>query len=254
VVLLKNAGILTFQALNLIAMKSIIVLFCVSFFCGFIMAQDCSGYYYLNNGSVEMTSYDRKQKENGKVTYTISNINKSGGVTTASFQSEMVDEKGKSLSKSAGVYKCNGGSLFIDARVAMPQEQMAAYKDMEVKAEEVFIEYPSNIAAGQSLKDLNFKMDIINKGSAFSSISLDQTNRKVEGKETVTTPAGTWDCWKIIYDGRFRATIGGPTGIGMPVNFKCTEWLAPGFGIVKTETYNKNGKLMGSTLITAIKK
>ncbi len=219
-----------------------------------VSGQNCSGYYYLNNNEVEMTTYDNKAKESGKLTYTISDVNKTGNATTASFTSEMVDEKGKSLSKGAGKYKCSGGNLFIDAKVAMPQEQMAAYKGMDVKADEVFIEYPASFAAGQSLKDANFKMDVNNKGTAFSTVTMDQTNRKVEGKESVTSPAGTWECWKITYDGRFKATIGGPGGIGIPVSFKSTEWFAPGFGIVKTETYNKNGKLMGSTLITSVKK
>ena len=208
----------------------------------------------MNNSTVEMTTYDKKAKESGRLTYTISDLIKTGNATTASFVSEMVDEKGKSISKGVGKYKCSGGILFIDAKVAMPQEQMAAYKNMDVKADEVYIEYPASLSAGQSLKDANFKMDVINKGTAFSTVTMDQTNRKVEGKETVTSAAGTWDCWKITYDGRFKATIGGPAGIGIPVNFKSTEWFAPGFGIVKTEAYNKNGKLMGSTLITSVKK
>lgn len=235
-------------------MKTFLACFMALLFFSIASAQTCSGYYYLTNSQVEMTTYDKKAKESGKLTYTISDINKKGAETTASFVSEMKDEKGKTLSKGSGKYKCNGGALFIDAKVAMPQEQMAAYKDMDVKADETFIEYPAGLATGQSLKDASFKMDIINKGNPFSTTTLEQTNRKVEGKETVTSPAGTWECWKITYDGRFRATIGGPSGIGIPFNFKSTEWFAPGFGIVKTETFNKNGKLIGSTLITSVKK
>ena len=180
-----------------------------------------------------MTTYDKKAKESGKLTYTITNVNKTGNTTTANFASEMKDEKGKNISKGAGKYKCSGGILLIDAKVAMPQEQMGAYKDMDIKADEVFIEYPASFSDGQSLKDADFKMDIVNKGAIFSTVTLEQSNRKVEGKESVTSSAGTWECWKITYDGRFRATIGGPTGIGIPVNFKSTEWFAPGFGIVK---------------------
>jgi len=235
-------------------MKLFVSCLCILFVSFTTTAQDCAGYYYLTNSTVEMTTYDKKAKESGKLTYTISDVNKTSTATTASFASEMKDEKGKSISKGAGKYKCSGGNLFIDAKVAMPQEQMGAYKDMDVKADDAFIEYPSSFSDGLSLKDADFKMDIINKGTAFSTVTLEQSNRKVEAKESVTSPAGTWDCWKITYDGRFRATIGGPSGIGIPVNFKSTEWFAPGFGIVKTETYNKNGKLMGSTLITGIKK
>jgi hypothetical protein len=214
-------------------------------------AQDCKGFYYLDNSEVQMTMYDRKAKESGKVTYKISDVAKSGATTTANFTSEVVDEKGKSLSKGAGKYKCTGGVMLIDARLSLPQENMAAYKNMEVKADEAFIEYPSNLNAGQSLKDVDFTMSVWNQGAKFADISFKQANRKVEGKESVTSPAGTWECWKISFEGQFKAGIG---PIAIPFNFKGTEWFAAGFGIVKTETYTKNGKLAGSTLITSVKK
>jgi len=38
------------------------------------------------------------------------------------------------------------------------------------------------------------------------------------------------------------------------MNFKVTEWFAPGFGVVKSETYARNGKLLGSTQLTSLKK
>jgi hypothetical protein len=207
----------------------------------------------MHNGEAQMTVYDKKGEENGKLTYTISDVSVSGSTTTANFQSEMVNEKGKTLSKGAGKYKCSGGVFYADAKVAMPQENMAAYKDMDVKAEEVFIEYPSSLSAGQTLKDVNFKMEVYNKGNLFATVTFNEINRRVENKESVTTPAGTWDCWKIAYDMKFKASTA-PLNIGIPFNMQITEWFAPGFGIVKTETYNKNGKLMGSTLITSVKK
>jgi hypothetical protein len=43
-------------------------------------------------------------------------------------------------------------------------------------------------------------------------------------------------------------------GIGIPMNMKTTEWFVPNFGIVKTETFNKKGKLVGSSLLTKLKK
>ncbi|MDP4262674.1 MAG: hypothetical protein Q8941_09100 [Bacteroidota bacterium] len=216
-------------------------------------AQDCKGFYYLNNGEVQMTLYDKKFQESGKLTYTITDASNTGSTATANFTTEMVNEKGKSLSRGSGKYKCTGGVMYVDARVAMPQEQLSAYKDMDVKADEVFIEYPSVLSAGQILKDVHFKMEVYNKGNLFSTVTFDEINRKAEGKETFTTHAGSWECWKISYDVKFKASMA-PMNIGIPMNMQCTEWLAPGFGVVKTETYNKNGKLMGSSQITSVKK
>lgn len=231
------------------------VFFATFVFCSICLtavSQNCKGYYYLsNNTTVVMTTYDKKNAESGKLTYKISNVTTSGNNTTGNYSSEMVDTKGKTLSKGEGKYKCTGGIMYLDARVALPQENMAAYKDMDVKADEIFIEYPASMSAGQTLNDVDFTMTIENKGKKFAEITLKQTSRKVEAKESVTTAAGTWECWKITYEGNFRAGIG---PIGIPVNYKGVEWFAPGFGIVKTETYSKNGKYAGATMITSINK
>ncbi len=70
------------------------------------------------------------------------------------------------------------------------------------------------------------------------------TNRKVQAKETVTTSAGTWDCYKITNSTKMKIKT---MGIGMPMNIENTEWFAPGFGVVKTESKS------GGTAITAIR-
>ena len=53
----------------------------------------------------------------------------------------------------------------------------------------------------------------------------------MEGKESITTPAGTWNTYKITYHNKVTMKI----GIGIPMNMDVTEWYAPGFGVVKTE-------------------
>jgi hypothetical protein len=233
-------------------MKSFILTILLAGIASGLTAQTCNGFYFFtNNAEVIMTVYDKKGSEGGKLTYKISGVSMNGNNATSSFMSEFVDEKGKILSSGAGKLKCIAGVLYVDAKVSVPQTSMAAYKDMEVKGEESFVEYPSSMSTGQSLKDVNFSMEVHNKGSLFSTISLTQANRKVMGKETVTSPAGTWECWKISYDAQFKATM---MGIGIPINMKTTEWFAPGFGLVKSESFSKNGKLLGSTLITAVKK
>lgn len=238
--------------IKLIAMKSFIITWLLAGSAFGVSAQNCNGFYFFtNNAEVVMTVYDKKGAEGGKLTYKISGVNKSGNNATADFTSEFVDDKGKSLSKGAGKLKCNAGVLYVDAKVSVPQTSMAAYKDMDVKGEESFVEYPSSMSVGQTLKDVNFSMEVHNKGSLFSTITLTQENRKVIGKENISSPAGTWECWKISYDAQFKATM---MGIGIPINMKATEWFAPGFGLVKSESFSKNGKLLGSTLITSVNK
>ena len=216
-------------------------------------AQDCGKYYFLTSSEIQMTLFDKKGEETGNMTYKIADIKSEGGTTSASFTSEMINQEGKSISKSSGTYKCTGGVLFVDARASMPGEQMGPYKDMDVKASDSYIEYPASFTDGQSLNDVDFKMEVSDRGRQVSTVTFQQTNRKVVGKESITTPAGTWDCVKISYDAKIRSAMA-PLNIGVPITFSSTEWFAPGFGIVKTETFDKKGKLMGSTQITSVKK
>ena len=75
-------------------------------------------------------------------------------------------------------------------------------------------------------------------------------NRQAEAEESVTTPAGTWNCVRISFE---MEMVSRTAGIPIRVRIKGTEWYAPGFGVVKTESFNKNGKLAGTSEITSIK-
>jgi len=208
-----------------------------------LFGQDCKNYIYLQaNKTIEMTIYNRKGAPDGKQVYKISEVSNSGGTVNARVNSEMFDKKGKPVTKATGNYKCTGGMMMIDMKMSIPSQQMEQFKNAEVKAEDVYIEYPANMNVGDQLKDGNFNMDVDNNGMK-QSLSMLISDRKVEGKETVTTTAGTWECYKI--SSKMKLTIK-TMGIGIPFNLEQTEWFAPGFGVVKTESKH------GGTAITAI--
>ena len=71
-------------------------------------------------------------------------------------------------------------------------------------------------------------------------------NRKVEGNETVSTPAGDFECYVITYDTEYKM------GIKMTMSSKL--WLSEGYGMVKQENYNKKGALIGSSVLTSFEK
>lgn len=233
-------------------MKKVFLLFIAAFITEILIGQDCQNFYYLTDKAViEMTVYDRKGEATGRQQWKVTDVKSAGNGYTSHVASTFTDAKGKEGVTANGVFRCENGVFQADMRMAMPQQQMEAYKDMEVKADEVYIEYPHNMASGQKLKDGTFKMEIYNKDALATTLNYTLANRVVEGKEKVTTPAGSWDAYKISYEGQMKTMIG---GIGIPINFKIIEWFVPGFGIVKTESYSKNDKLMGSTLVTSIKK
>jgi hypothetical protein len=208
------------------------------------LGQDCSTYYFLQkNKTIEMTIYNKKGDANGKQVYTVSNVSNSGGNTSATVNSELFDKKGKSIAQGHSEIACNGGIVMIDMTMQLPQQQQEQFAKADVKADKIYIEYPANMKVGDHLKDATLDMNIDNQGMK-QNVNMVTTDRTVVGKESITTSAGTWDCYKITYKSKITIKT---MGIGMPFNFEGTEWFAPGFGIVKTESKH------GGTAITAIK-
>lgn len=216
-------------------------------------AGDCSGYYYLtDHAAIEMTTYGEDGTPSVTVSSVISKVSAIPGGTASDFQTVVKDKDGNVLDQGSGTAKCQQGKLSIDMHQSMPSASMTQFQHMRVKADPSYIQYPSDMAVGQSLPDASYHMDIYKKESdkRFATVDYTISKRKVAGQETVTTAAGSWNCFKITSDMTMRIKI----GIGIPMRFHVTEWFAPGFGIVKTADYNKKGKKMGYTELTAMKK
>lgn len=225
-------------------MKFIIALLLIAI-AQFAKAQDCSNYYYLqNNKTIEMTISNNKGKESGKMIYAISNSSKTGSTHSATINSEFIDSKGKSITKAVNSVKCESGVMKMDMKMFIPAAQQEQMSSGSASASNVYLEYPAAMNVGDNLKDGQFSMDFENAGGMKSAIEISITERKVEAKESITTPAGTWDCYKISTKNKITTKI---AGIGIPIKMDVTEWFAPGFGVVKTES--KGGK----TEITSIK-
>lgn len=218
-----------------------------------VLAQDCQNFYFMtNNSQIEMTTYDKKGGKSGVMTWKITDVKKDGNSFIAQVNSTFSDEKGKEITKSTGSYKCTNGLLEADVRMSLPQQQGQPMQPTEAQMSSAYIEYPSNMSVGQSLKDVDFNMDMNMSGGMKANMNFKETNRKVDAKEKVTTPAGTWDAYVISYESFMKTKMG---AIGMPgFTFQVKEWFVPGFGLVKSETYSKNGKLAGSMQLTSIKK
>ena len=216
-----------------------------------LSAQECRNFYYLlNNAEVEMTIYDAKGEPSAKQLYKIDQVQEEAGGMMSDFTSTMLDKKGKVVTTGKGKFKCNGDNIYVDMQMSMPNMTQMKNMKMEAKSSKAYLGYPSSMQTGQALPDGAFEMEGNSNGMNMQ-MSFKVSNRKVVGKETVTSPAGSWDCFKITYDGDFAMKV---LGIGAPMRITATEWFAPGFGVVKTESYGKSGKLAGSTLITGVKK
>jgi hypothetical protein len=215
-----------------------------------LRAQDCKNYYYLrSNSEIEMSVFDGKGAVVAKNVYNVQSVTKEGNGLTSNFTNTIKDAKGKELSTGKGTVKCDGDNLMIDMQMAMPNiPEMQAVK-LEKGSGTSFLSYPASLKVGQTLPEGTFEMNSNANGMDVNFV-YKATNRKVVAKEKVTTPAGTWDCFKITFDMSMSLKM---MSMNMPYDMNAAEWFAPGFGVVKTET-SKDGKSVGKMELTGLKK
>lgn len=88
---------------------------------------------------------------------------------------------------------------------------------------------PADISVGQRLKDTEIKIKVL---TVFTATNL-YSNRRVTARESVTVPAGTFDCFLVEDDESF-------TGSGP---FRTKTWVTKGIGIVRQVIYKKDGSV-----------
>ena len=226
-------------------------LFCILFITlsyAFSGYAQCNEYYQLSEGSEwEMVNYNAKGKAVGRNVQKVTSFDGQSGSFTATVHSVIYDKKDKEVMQSDLDFKCDNGTMIVDMRNFINEEQMTMFQNYEMQVEAENLEVPNDLSVGRSLKDGSVTVTAHNAPMPMN-MSVVITDRKVVAKETVTTPAGTFDCYKITS----KSTVNTKMGLGMKFEYTTTEWLAPKVAVVKSESY-RNGKLHGYTLLTSRK-
>jgi len=223
-----------------------------------LFAQDCTQYMYMQkNKTIEMTSFNNKGEANFKSVTKVSDVNTSNGVTTANVVSETYDKNGKLLGTSNVAYKCDGGVMMMDMNMNMSAAQTSQQNtkiDFKI-INKGFTEYPAGMKVGDHLKDATSQMESTMSNGMTVVTTIQITDRIVAAKETVTTTAGSWDCFKITskttssttFKGAHADTINSAMStidklkakfakLGPKMSSNSSEntiWYVPGFGMVK---------------------
>ncbi|MCX2742096.1 TapB family protein [Pontibacter anaerobius] len=212
----------------------------------------CSDYQLLReNAKYELLSYNQRDKQTGRMTYNVTNVDRSGDKVEATIHSQVYDDKGKLATEGDFKVGCENGSIWMDMNSLMNQNQMGAQQNMEMTMEGDKMLYPTGLQAGQKLEDGTITMEMKDKGSGQNMMTMVMkvTDRTVEGKESIKVPAGTYESYKIRYNTEMENRA---MGMKMPgMRMETVEYYVPEVGMVRTETY-RNGKLMSYTVLSKI--
>ncbi len=230
-------------------MKKIIFLLVVAAFTvNFADAQTaCSQYYILKEGvSYEYTNYNKKDKEDGKIIYKVTNVNEDGDSISATMKMTMIDKKGRTYDSEYTII-CDAGVVKIDFKSLMNEQMLSQMGagDIEIDVTGTDVELPNDLSVGQELPDANVNVKMKMGGALNMNMNVETVNRKVEKEESVTTPVDTYDCHVIYSETKTKMMMANRT-------FPTRMWYAKGIGMVKQESYDKNGKSMGTMVLTAL--
>ncbi len=229
-------------------MKKIMYFIAVLLF-GFIktFSQNCESYYPVNVGVTwEITNYDTKNKvESIQRSKIISSEHSKGGLLVT-IEVTSFDAKEKQTSKQTFTTFCENGKFTIDMKAFMNPESMQS-GDVQFQFEASDMEIPAGLKTGQKLPDAWLKISMQMEGMPAMNVqTINIVNRMVEGFESMTTPAGYFECVKMSQDTEIKSMF--------TMKMKSVTWYSLNVGIVKSETYDNKGKLQGYSILTAISK
>jgi hypothetical protein len=227
--------------------KQVLILIALFTIYSSAVAQDCKNFIYMTSGKVvKYSSTNPKGKLTSKMVYTV----KAKTGNKATVNSQVFDDKGKEITSANSEMVCEGNNLKIDMRNFMPSANSSQFKGMTAKEDVSYLSYPTKMSTGQTLPDGSFNMQMFKDDQKMADMAFSIVDRKVEGTESVTTPAGTYECYKISYSAEIKTTT---FGISIPINMKITEWYSAKLGLyVKSEANSKNGKLMSTTTLESV--
>lgn len=226
-------------------MKQFVIL--IAFVCAIsVNAQtNCSPYYPFKKGhTVTVHQYDKKDRLSTISKYKVNEVTTSGTATTITIDMSVLDGASKDEITSIQFKAiCDGNTTRLDPESMVSPKLFEQYKDMTYTIDGTAFAFPHSLEVGQKLSDAEIKMKV-DAGIMKMNMTVTMSDRVVKNKETVTTNAGTFDCYVITYKNELE--------MGMKQTNYTTQWIAEGVGLVKEETLKSNGKLVSKTLLESI--
>jgi hypothetical protein len=212
--------------------------------------------FFQSGAEIGSKTYDGSGKEVSSQYVKIVDVKNENGMTVAYVESSDTILAYRHVTNMKYNYKCDGRSIYFDLTSIL----RSSAQGQNAKFEGSVIEYPIAVSAGQTLPDANGTMSI-EKGGRKTTVKYHYKDRKVAGKEDVTTPAGSWNCYKISNTVAVEMDIPGMSEKDKKMieartnQMKTTSvtWFSPDFGIVKMEMY-QNGKMQSKTEVFSVKR
>ncbi len=201
----------------------------------------------------EVEVYNKKDKLQATSQYTIAAVAETDNGYEATVNSKTLDKKGELISEGDFAVICEDGQLKMDMqRLLTSLTQMQDTQGMNVEIEGNHIIIPSSLSVGEVLPEstTTITMGMEDTAMTMNTTTVTIRDRTVAAQEDITTPAGTFPCYKITYVMNANVKT---MGMGRELVYTGTEWISEGVGMVRNEQYDKKDKLSSYSVLTVFK-
>ncbi|MDD2594943.1 MAG: hypothetical protein PHD11_03900 [Bacteroidales bacterium] len=210
------------------------------FFCVAVFGQD----YFFSTDPHHVSTYQNYDAAGNKIGhYDEKTVSMVGDITNGSmtFDQHYYDKDGKPVFREGALFKL---------KISIVEGELSAYiesvgkalavQDMMAKGNVAAL--PLDMRAGDRLEDTKMHIQM---GKTKGTITL--KNRKVLAIEKVTTPAGTFDSYKVSETQTIKVLV-------MTSEVEIVSWFVKGLGCVRQETFDRHGKLQNWLQIVSVGK
>jgi hypothetical protein len=206
---------------------------------GSASGQSCISYYPQSKGTTLVyQQYDKDGKPAGKSSQEIINLISIPNGTKIEVLTKSYDKDNNLLGERTLEAKCEGGVFYMDMESYISQETLNTYEGLSFTVDAKDLELPGSLKVGDKLKDAQIKLTAT-LGFLPIRFTVDITERMVEAKESVKTPAGTFEAYKI----KQKATY----NVILQYVAYTTEWYSANMGLLKSESFSSGGELLSKT-------
>jgi hypothetical protein len=221
------------------------------FFSPLLKAQECDFFMpFKENSGLKYQNFNQRDRLEGSQEVRVKKVETNGGELVATIHTKAFDRRDRLQHEGEYTIICDGDEMIIDMKSMLNQAMQGGdFQEMDMRFESENIVLPSRMTPGQQLPDASMQMVIQAEGMNVSTTNMRIFDRQVESKETITTPAGTFECFKISSNMNSETRA---MGIPFRVNARTVEYYAPNVGMVRTEHYDDKGRLQGYTVLAEI--
>jgi len=205
---------------------------------------NCSKYYPFKEGATfTYTNYNKKGKESGEINYKLINLRNEGENEVITMSAKIKDKKGNDSMDFTYDITCDGNGISIDYNSLGNMGMLQQFESMETEISGTNIILPNDLSVGQKLPDSNMNMKI--SMGITMEVNIKITDREIIAKESITTPAGTFDCYVL----QVKSVV---DMMGKKMITTSKSWFAEGIGMVKQISNGENGKPESSSILTKL--